>query len=153
MNPLRLMEPHELMAANFYGEARSKEDALLDERKEWCAIGWTVLNRANDPYRWANNPKDVILQPYQFSWTRTVDPSYERAIRFIKQANHPLYDEMILWAKQVLKGKVVDCSNGANHYVARWLYESKNGWWRDMTVTAMYGGHVFLTDKKLLDKV
>lgn len=135
----------EIMTGNVYGEARLKEGSVGEDVNEWIAIGNVVMNRAKHPHKWASNPKDVILQPLQFSWTRQRDPNSKFVKNFIVEKADK-YKQMSLYMDAVLKGRTRDVSYGADHYVALWLYEGKNGWWRDMQVTTVFGGHIFLKE-------
>ena len=138
----------ELMVGNCYGEARMVEGDWVSDIKEYLAIGCTVMNRVKSQ-RWGGTPKSVILQPKQFSWTNDGDPSKDAVLHFLstKQPNK-LYMDLTIYMKSVLSGKCIDFSNGANHYVALWLYEKENKqkWIENMTIVEAYGGHIFLTD-------
>lgn len=138
----------QLMTALWYGEARNMELSPVDEIKEYMAIGSTVLNRV-DSSRFPDNVRDVILQPKQFSCFNPGDPNSQIIYEFlkspsVKQMQIKMFMEPYVHA--VLFGKTRDFSNGADHYVARWFYETCNDshWCRDMEVTAIHGGHVFL---------
>lgn len=139
----------EIMAGNFFGEARMQEGTVSEDRREWIAIGNVVLNRAASN-RWsANTPKSVILQRNQFSWTRQNDPSASKVFKFLSRPGiDRYYYKMMLVADAVLAGRTLDLTYGADHYVATWLYDSKRGWWRDMTIADVIGGHVFLISRK-----
>lgn len=138
----------ELMIGNCYGEARLQEGDWSEEIKEYLAIGCTVMNRVKSQ-RWGGTPKSVILQHKQFSWTNANDPSREKVLYFLQnKVPNNLYNDLKVYMTSVLNGKCIDFSNGANHYVAMWLYEKekKQKWIEDMTIVASYGGHIFLDD-------
>lgn len=138
----------ELMIGNMYGEARLVESGWSDDVREYLAIGGAVMNRTKSP-RWGNTPKVVILQPYQFSWTNQGDPSRKAVYDFLINKPEPRYRQMKMYAEAVLEGRCIDFSNGADHYVALWLYEreSKQAWIKKMEIKAIWGGHIFLKDK------
>ena len=143
---LRKFSELEIMIGNMYGEARLVEGDKSDDIREYLAIGNVVLNRTKSS-RWPNTPKDVMLQRNQFSWTNEGDPSRLKVIGFLNQKSPaPLYRRLRIYAEAILSGRTVDFSNGANHYVAMWLYEreSKQSWISRMMITAAYGGHIFL---------
>lgn len=137
----------ELMTANAYGEARLKEGSKGEDINEWMSIAHVVMNRAKHPRKWASNPKDVILQPLQFSWTMGQDSNSVKVWNFL-ETKSPAgdYQKMKIYMDKVLRGLSRDLTHGADHYVALWLYEGKNGWWRDMQVTTVFGGHIFLKE-------
>ena len=133
-----------------YGEARLIEGDLSDDDREYLAIGCVVRNRMNSP-KFPDTYKDVILQHKQFSWTNSGDPSREKVIDFLSNGkSSKIYKRMKSWAKAIMKDKAIDFSGGADHYVARWLYERENkqAWIADMKITAVWGGHVFLRSKQ-----
>lgn len=134
------------MIGNMYGEARLIEGDLSDDINEYIAIGNVVMNRVSSP-RFPNTIKDVILQVKQFSWTNTGDPSREKVISFLENKQpSETYRRMKIYAEAVMEGKTKDNSYGADHYVARWLYEKerKQSWISKMQITSVWGGHVFL---------
>lgn len=135
----------ELMIGNFFGEARMLESGWSDDVREYLAIGGAVMNRTKSP-RWGNTPKAVILQPYQFSWTNQGDPSRKAVHDFLVNQPNPRYRQLRIYAESVIEGRCEDFSNGADHYVALWLYERENkqSWIKQKTITAVWGGHIFL---------
>lgn len=137
----------ELMIANMYGEARMIEAGWSDDVREYLAIGGTVMNRTKSP-RWPNTPKTVILQRRQFSWTNEGDPSRKVVYDFLVNKPEPRYRQLKMYAEAVLEGRSVDFSNGADHYVALFLYEreQKQSWIKRMNIRVIWGGHIFLKD-------
>lgn len=141
----------ELMIGNMYGEARMQEGDLSDDIREWLAIGNVVKNRMTSP-RFPNTFKAVILQPKQFSWTNFSDPSRDMVIGFLTSKQPArIYQRMAQYSKDIINGDCVDFSNGALYYVAEWLYIKPTGekasWIDKMIITAVWSGHVFLTEK------
>lgn len=136
----------ELMIGNMYGEARLVEGDLSDDIREYLAIGCVVMNRVKSS-GFPSTIKGVILAPKQFSWTNAGDPSRDKVIAFLstKQPSET-YQRLKTYAQAIIDGNAEDFSKGADHYVARWLYEreKKQAWINKMKITAIYGGHVFL---------
>jgi len=134
----------DLMIGLFHGEARQIEDTKFDEIKEYLAIGNTVMNRVTSP-GWRDTPRGVILQPNQFSCYNPGDPSYKSILKFLKEKG-VFYRRLKIYASKVLEWRCEDFSKGANHYVAVWFYETTKSthWCRQMKITAIYGGHIFL---------
>lgn len=138
----------ELMIGNMYGEARMVEGDLIDDVREYIAIGNVVMNRVKDK-RWPDTVKEVILQWKQFSWTNAGDPSRQAVINFLKsESNTKRYRRLEAYAEKILEGKTVDLSLGSCFYVAEWYYikEKKQKWIDEKVIAAAYGGHIFLRD-------
>lgn len=146
MKELSSFNELELMQGNMYGEARLMEGDLSDDIREYLAIGCVVMNRVNSP-KFPNTIKGVILAPKQFSWTNAGDPSRDKVIAFLSSGQpSETYQRLKTYARAIIDGNAEDFSKGADHYVARWLYEreKKQAWISKMKITAIYGGHVFL---------
>lgn len=145
----RYFSNQELMAGNMFGEARMVEDNVMDEIREYLAIGGVVMNRAKS-HRWPGIPGEVILQKSQFSWLNEGDPNSDMVYTFLKNRTpQPQYVRMMGLAQMLLEGRCDDFSNGANHYVAEWLWRQKLGtdhWCQRLRLTAVWGGHLFMTD-------
>ena len=139
----------ELVAGLCYGEARLVEDSILDDIKEYIAIGNVVENRVKAG-RFPNDVYGVILQPKQFSCFNITDPNRKLIYEFLstKQPSNQ-YSRLMVFAYATSWRLTVDFSNGATHYVARWFYETvkESHWCRMMIITACYGGHIFLKEK------
>ena len=140
----------ELMIGNMYGEARMIEGDMVEDDREYLAIGCVVRNRVLS-LRFPNSYHEVILQRRQFSWANEGDPNRSMVIEFLMNGKDTkTYKRMKAWAKAIIENKTTDFSNGADHYVAQWLYEKeeKQHWIDDMKITAVWGGHVFLRSKQ-----
>lgn len=140
----------ELMIGLWYGEARIVEDSMMEEIREYLAIGNVVLNRIKLG-RWGKSPRSVILAPNQFSCFNENDPNVERIYQFLTwKSPSDVYNRLKIYATQLLAGKTRDFSELATHYVARWLYEKpstlNHSWIPKMKITAIWGGHVFLKE-------
>lgn len=146
MKSLNEFSELELMIGNLFGEARSIEGDVSDDIREYLAIGGCVMNRVNSK-RFPNTIKEVILAHKQFSWTNAGDPSRDKVISFLETKQpHTMYNRLKIFAEAVIERRSVDFSYGADHYVARWLYEKtdKQRWITEMQITGVWGGHVFL---------
>jgi spore germination cell wall hydrolase CwlJ-like protein len=146
----QIFSPVELMAGNSYGEARMYEASIVDEIREYIGVNQVVMNRVKSP-RWPLSIPLVILQRAQFSWLNEGDPNSDAVWAFLKNKTPvDTYKRMMRYADLVLRGKVRDLTYGANHYMSRRLFESTPpAWAKEMIVTDIIGGHVFLTDGKL----
>lgn len=141
----------EVMMAQMYGEARLVEDSIMDEIREYLGIGYVVMNRVTLP-RFPKTIKTVILQPKQFSCFNPGDLNRAEMLRFLREKTPAhLYNRTKILAEAVITGRTRDFSGGADHYVARWFYEScsPSHWCRHMKITECWGGHLFLKEKYL----
>jgi len=146
----------DLLIGLMFGEGRMVELGGADETIEFLAIGCTVRNRVNKDKRFPNNYKDVILQPKQFSCYNDNDPNYNRIYKFLtdpEDKNDRLYNQLEHLADLVWNDRCTDFSNGADHYVAKWLYDkyppATNKWYYKYTLTAVAGGHMFFRESKV----
>ena len=113
------------LAINAYHEARGEEDAGV---KAVCHV---VLNRCKKRKR---SVKDVVLQPYQFSWAndgaRPAVKEYEALQRCIELAMET--------CKEQLVGKTL---SNADHYFAEYI--TPPVWAKEMTKITKIGKHTF----------
>lgn len=140
--------PPELLTGLLYGEARLREGDISDDIREWLAIAWVVRNRVYSPV-FPSSWVDVMLQPKQFSCFNEKDPNLPQIISFLERKNGYFWNKMYPVALSVYRGMSVDFSNGADHYVAVWLWFelSDAHWAKNMEIRALWGGHVFLRPK------
>jgi len=146
----RRFSEKELVAGLIFGEARLSEMGSPDEIKEYLSIAWTVKNRADNKNRWPSTITDVILQPKQFSCFNPEDPNSLTIEQFLMgKLDPPTLHKYMVYVVAFIQGRTPDFSCGANHYVAIWFYNKavSSHWCRKMRITAVYGGHIFLTDK------
>ena len=137
--------------ALLYGEARQMENHYADEIAEATAILCVVRNRAknwvkyNTETRYEQALLNVMLDYKQFSVFNEKDVNSDKSYDFISEkqgsARYKLYENLV---DSVLFGDYPDITQGADHYVAKWLYNQKEGWWSRMTVAMTAGGHKFL---------
>jgi hypothetical protein len=149
LEAFRYFSDQELLAGNMYGEARFTEDSEMEEMREYLAIGCVVMSRVRS-HRWPGTAKEVILQKSQFSWLNPGDPSGELVYQFLRHKQpEKLYKPMMGVALSILEGRTSDFSNGANHYIALWLWRQKLGtshWCQRFKLTEALGGHLFFDD-------
>ncbi|MDA2936532.1 cell wall hydrolase [Patescibacteria group bacterium AH-259-L05] len=106
---------HMLLARAIFGEARN--EILSDKTR--IAVGWSIRNRTEDPSRWSDNYRDVILQEDQYSAFRISDPNrpfVENPLRADSFIDKKAWQNCYKIAVQVIRGEVQDPTNGANHY-------------------------------------
>lgn len=129
------------MALTVYGEARGEP---LEGK---IAVANVIKNRS---IRRKQSIYDVVLAPYQFSCWLESDPNRQKLDNVLsKWERFVEHDELIrecLWVCfGVLNGLVSDNTNGADHYVARWLLASNKApsWTKELYVSAIIGKHIF----------
>ncbi|MBU4348144.1 cell wall hydrolase, partial [Patescibacteria group bacterium] len=104
-----------LLARTIFGEARSLPE------KGRIAVGWSIRNRIKDPRRGDTYHK-VILQPIQYSAFNKEDPN--RPFVENPQISEDQIDdwyECYEIAGKVMRGKVNDPTDGANHYYSDYI--------------------------------
>ena len=115
------------LAMNLYHEARGESVAGQ------VAVAHVVLNRAQ---KRGKSLKEIILQPYQFSWAnsgaRPAIAEYEALLQCFESAMIALNER--------LEGKTL---KNADHYHAKSVSPS---WARNMKVIATVGNHIFYKD-------
>ncbi len=137
--------------ALLYGEARLQESSYSDEIMEATAILCVVRNRANTWKKYSHIKSieerylTVMLDTLQFSVFNENDPNSDISFEYIMgnedTARYQMYMGLV---ESILYGSYPDVTQGADHYVASWLYKKKNGWWRRMSTKLIAGGHRFL---------
>lgn len=113
------------LTLNIYHEARS------DDQISQIAIGHVVMNRAVKKHI---SVKDVIFEPFQFSWTFLIEdwvPHEERALEECDDSAR------IAWEGQ-------DFTLGATHYHRT---DTIPEWTNRMTYLDTYGSHAFYREK------
>jgi len=109
------------LTLNVYHEARSEPE------EGQVAIVYVTLNRAKEK----NLPiKDVVTQPYQFSWTNTKESYIPEDTRAFLQCLHSVYVAL----------QNTDITNGATHYH---LDSVNPGWASHYTYVDQFGSHKF----------
>lgn len=125
-----------LLARAIYGEAGGESYEVK------TAVGWSIRNRVKDRQkRWANSYHGVILELYQYA--PFLDPNQSVFKRMI---NPPLLDskEKDAWGKSfkaaenVIFDKVLDPTNGANHFFANYG-QAKPSWAQESKFTLKFG--------------
>ena len=121
----------ELLTALILGEAES--EPLLGK----IAVACVVRNRVNDK-RWADNYRDVMLQPYQFSCFL---PEYFRP-EIVKQNRHsPVWRECNFAAFGVYNRYLRAEALGATHYCADYIETPY--WAKGHEPVLIIGKHIF----------
>lgn len=121
------------LAQTAWGEARG--DGVIG----MLAVMNVVLNRVEDD-RWPDSVHEVCVQPWQFSAWNDNDPNLQK-MREAAPAD-PMFGAALEMARALLaEGRKFDLTHGATHYHATSM--RRPAWAKDMTVTAVIGGHVF----------
>lgn len=116
-------------------EALYFEDALGSVECQEM-IGHTIQNRVYS-WKFPNKVKDVVWQPYQFSYTHDGKPEHMKMERSRKKLEEV--------AKSILGGYRVDTTEGSMYY---YNPELANPPWKDsFEVVSKCGKHVFLKEK------
>lgn len=118
---MTLLEGLLWLTLNVYHEARS------EPRIGQIAVALVTLNRATERHL---PIKDIITQPYQFSWTLQKDSYLPDDPDAFFECLHSVY----------LALKVPDFTEGATHYH---LDSVTPGWTSAFTYVAQYGSHKF----------
>lgn len=118
------------LAKNIYFESRNQ--SFVDK----IAVGYVPLNRLAKP-RWAKRAKnvcDIINQRAQFSWKWDGKPDVHE--------KHEIREwfESLMIAEEVLRGNVLDPTEGADHYHAQYVNPA---WKSHYTFVAQFDDHLF----------
>lgn len=118
------------------------------------AVASVIRNRVDHPRWWGRGWKGVCLKDAQFScWWEKNDNTqrvYDLAAALMARTDatgqRSVVGQLHWVASGVMDGLLLDNTDGADHYLARWLYESPDcPWWaRRNPLTAKVGNHVFL---------
>jgi N-acetylmuramoyl-L-alanine amidase len=146
---LAALAERDLLGLTLWGEARGES---LDGR---AAVAHVITNRVAAGAYGGPSLRAVVLAPKQFScWWPYGGLSNHAALMTLARCLAvgpsklpPILRECQWVAEGVLSGAIRDASQGADHYVAKWLYQRDEGrsWWRRLRVTAQIGEHVFLS--------
>ena len=120
-------------ATNIYYESRGEPDFGQ------LAVTLVVLNRVKDE-RFPNTICEVVWQPKQFSWThdgKSDMPKLE------SESNRQAFLKAVYIV--LIAQDANDITNGALWYYAHGRIDPPQ-WTSDKVVTAIIGGHTFLTD-------
>lgn len=118
-----------LLAEVGYYEARNQKD---DE--DVAAVMHVVLNRADHPKRWSDDPHKVVSQPWQFSYRW--DGSMKRGF-----AEKKAHKRMMVIAYKVVNGKIESPVGLSDHYHTK---DVKPNWdWKKLTKIAVAGDHIY----------
>ena len=115
-----------ILAEVGYFEARGESDEGV------YAVMLVVMNRVKSN-KWGNTVKDVVHQPWQFSYR--YHPVYKMGMLDKKQELR-----MLSLAYDVYARSVEDFTGGATHYHT---LDTKPFWSRNMAPRGVYGNHVF----------
>lgn len=131
-----------LFAMNLWSEAGIEYPR--EGRTAFEVIAQVVLNRA-DCEHFPDTPREVILQPLQFSWTRPHSPVYEQAFDPIggnAAANAPVWVECLDVATAALNGTMANPGiGGADHYFNP--LAAAPAWRDDTRLVRVVGNHRF----------
>ena len=141
-------------ALTIYGEARGE---CLEGQ---VAVAYVIRHRLEKWNRYSSY-KNTVLDRLQFScWNRYrigygfISP-YDHNTKVLRKAfenfdgmfdNHKILRQCVHVADGVMNDMFLDYSNGADHYLAKWLYESDAcpSWAKKYKVTTTIGNHIFL---------
>jgi hypothetical protein len=126
-------EDREILIKTVWGEARG-ESGLGK-----VAVAWVIINRAIKP-QWPNTIGDVCLQPWQFSCWNDNDPNRDKLHSLDVESSDPIISACRRCVDDVLQGKVVDPTYGADHYYATWIPAPN---WAKGEPTTAIGQHKF----------
>lgn len=126
-----------LLAKTIFGEAEG------ESAEGQIAVGCVIRNRVLDPGKdwWGDSYEEVILKPAQFScWTER-----KETLEKLDLYENPVGRQCLWIASGIVSGAIMDNTQGANHYLAKWMLLKKvapkwavwNPWVKDI------GGHVF----------
>lgn len=134
-----------------FGEARGEQDAGGTlEAMSMLAIAWVVMNRAR---RKKQDPKAVILAPWQFSCFNANDPN--RAKLLDAEKRDPIsWERADSVADLFESGLTTDPTHGATHYVTSNLWDRPDStvpqWYEQSVIasgitkkTVVIGHHTF----------
>lgn len=122
-----------LLARTLYGEVggESKEAKI--------AVAWTIRNRVEDSQkRWGQTYHEVILLPSQYDalWNNlTYDKVRNPLISDFQEKQ--AWEESFQIASEILKGKIKDSTNGANHFYSTTI--AKPNWAKEENLTVQIG--------------
>ena len=131
-----------IMAATIFGEARGEVYSGK------VAVAWVIRNRAANPSWWGNSIASVCLKPYQFSCWNSNDPNSDKVKEFAYAKDlsdfldKPIYQECLLAALMVLRGKHPDDTMGSTHYHTHSISPD----WSKGKVGVRIGNHKFYND-------
>ena len=131
---LAAQDPTVLFAMNLYAEARGEfmkhgDDALY-------GVAQVVYNRKLIG-RWGGSFSDVILAPYQFSWTRAGEPNQAAALN---PTSEKAWNACYRVAREVMGGGGKNPVGAADHYHATYVSPA---WANPAKKTAQIGVHIF----------
>ena len=128
------------LALNIYHESRS------EPVNGQIAVAMVTMNRAE----WKNEKVcDTVVKHKQFSWTNSM-VTFKNATKTYSLKPHGVPKDLKAWgkslhlARQVLKRKIPDITNGATHYHAKYV---KPYWHKEKKRTVVIAQHIFYKDK------
>ena len=145
------LTPVDTVALTAWAEARGDTAEGASSVEERIAVLWVIRHRAE---RRGQSWRAVCLAPHQFScWAPDGGATNHDAVRRLVTAlvagetiHDPLYIETRYLADGVMRGWLLDRTDGADHYYAPAAMRpagSMPAWARGQTPTATIGGHVF----------
>ena len=138
--PLHGQQPLALEAMNVWSEARG------EPWEGQCAVAWVVKNRAARHPRWPASTKEVIVQPWQFSWT--MDQNCLTRVLYLSGSPAVQTYRIALAAAFVVgEGVYPDPTGGADHYYAPKTVTPSWAGSPKMEVLVHIGNHLFLREK------
>lgn len=127
-----------ILARTIYGEARGESEGAK------IAVANVIMNRVKNPKWWGNTVKEVCLAKNQFSCFNFDDPNFLELINVT--IKNKVFQECFGIAFSVMKGFIIDNTNGANHYHNK----SVNPEWNDrMNMTLEIDNLLFYNEKSI----
>lgn len=130
---LRQQKELTLLASMIFLEARG------ESKQGKIAVGYVVINRYRNRYRWPHTISGVILQPYQFSCFNSHN-IYSKAFMPPKKVWEECFESAII----VYSEDEEDPTNGANHYFNPDIV--RPSWRTKMDFCIKIGNHEFYKD-------
>lgn len=128
----------EIVARTLYGEARGEVAKIGPTALE--AIASVIWNRWKyNPRRFGKTLKEICLKPYQFSCWNSHDPNL--LLLSSVSLDDGVYALCKMVAQESISGKVLDVTNGADHYHSIWIHPPD--WALGKTPVADIGNHRF----------
>jgi spore germination cell wall hydrolase CwlJ-like protein len=134
-------EDRHWLALNIYFEARSEN---LHGK---MAVAFVTMNRViKNKNHWPDTIKEVVTQPWQFSWynSKKVPPITEQSAwedaKHIADLSIELYNTMA----ESEEFEVDGITKGSDHYFADYI--AMPSWAKKMKFNAKVGTHIFYTD-------
>ena len=140
MEDLSIYTDAQILAATAWGENRGGGGVGMQ------SVLNVIMNRADHPTWWGDDPRDCCLKPEQFDCWDSDDPNYTKLIALLdgtSQDNN--FDNATAMAIQAISGTLTDITNGATYYYAVSMPQ-KPYWAKGHTPCAVIANQAFFND-------